>query len=204
MRLKDKAALITGGGRGIGATTALMMLGEGAKVGIVDVNEDAMKKTRETARSKGYDLKTLVGDVTEKDQVERFIGGLCKGVRTDRYPGQQCRNCHIQALFGEDRRGLDKDLEGQSHWPLPLLPGGSKIYGGPKIGEDHQHLFDPRHRSLRPGGDHGLQRFEGSGHQSDQDDGQGIGSLYQCEHGCPGPYPDGDDPAPAGRGQEET
>ena len=74
MRLKDKAALITGGGRGIGATTALMMLGEGAKVGIVDINEDAMKKTRETARSKGYDLKTLVGDITEKEQVERFIG----------------------------------------------------------------------------------------------------------------------------------
>jgi len=74
MRLKDKAALITGGGRGIGATTALMMLGEGAKVGIVDINEDAMKKTRETARSKGYDLKTLMGDITEKEQVERFIG----------------------------------------------------------------------------------------------------------------------------------
>ena len=32
----------------------------------------------ETARSKGYDLKTFVGDVTEKEQVERFIGDFVK------------------------------------------------------------------------------------------------------------------------------
>jgi NAD(P)-dependent dehydrogenase (short-subunit alcohol dehydrogenase family) len=79
MRLKDKAALITGGGRGIGATTALMMLTEGAKVGIVDINEGYMKKTLETAQSKGYDLRTFVGDITEKEQVERFIGDFVKG-----------------------------------------------------------------------------------------------------------------------------
>jgi NAD(P)-dependent dehydrogenase (short-subunit alcohol dehydrogenase family) len=79
MRFKDKAALITGGGRGIGAMTALMMLAEGAKVGIVDINEGYMKKTLETAQSKGYDLRTFVGDITEKEQVERFIGDFVKG-----------------------------------------------------------------------------------------------------------------------------
>jgi 3-oxoacyl-[acyl-carrier protein] reductase len=79
MRFKDKAALVTGGGRGIGATTALMMLTEGAKVGIVDINEGYMKKTLETAQSKGYDLRTFVGDITEEEQVERFIGDFVKG-----------------------------------------------------------------------------------------------------------------------------
>jgi len=78
MRFKDKAALITGGGRGIGATTALMMLAEGGKVGIVDVNEGNMKNVAETARSKGYQLKTLIGDVSKKDQVDRFIGDFVK------------------------------------------------------------------------------------------------------------------------------
>jgi 3-oxoacyl-[acyl-carrier protein] reductase len=78
MRLKDKAALITGGGRGIGATTALLMLAEGARVGIVDVSEANMKKTVETARSRGYDLKTFVGDVSKKDHAERFMADFVK------------------------------------------------------------------------------------------------------------------------------
>jgi 3-oxoacyl-[acyl-carrier protein] reductase len=72
MRLKDKAALITGGGRGIGLTTALLMLAEGAKVGIVEVNEARIRHAQETARSKGLELKAFTGDVTKKDQVEGF------------------------------------------------------------------------------------------------------------------------------------
>jgi 3-oxoacyl-[acyl-carrier protein] reductase len=72
MRFKDKAALITGGGRGIGATTAMMMLAEGAQVGIVDLNETDMAKVAETAKSRGYSLKTLAGNVSKKDQVEHF------------------------------------------------------------------------------------------------------------------------------------
>ena len=88
MRFKDKAAFITGGGRGIGATTALMMLAEGAKVGIVDMNEAHMKKIVETAQSKGYDLKTFVGDIYREGAGGAFHRGLCQGVRQDRYLGQ--------------------------------------------------------------------------------------------------------------------
>ena len=80
MRLKDKTALITGGGRGIGAATALMMLAEGARVGVVDINEDTMRKTGETARARGYDLKTFAGDITEKEQVEHLVGDFVKEV----------------------------------------------------------------------------------------------------------------------------
>jgi 3-oxoacyl-[acyl-carrier protein] reductase len=78
MRFKEKAALITGGGRGIGATTALMMLDEGAKVGIVDVNEANMKRVTEKAKSEGHHLKALIGDVSKKDQVEHFMEAFVK------------------------------------------------------------------------------------------------------------------------------
>jgi len=73
MRFKDKAALITGGGRGIGLTTALLMLGEGAKVGIVEVNETHIQHALETVRSKGFELKAFTGDVSKKASVERFM-----------------------------------------------------------------------------------------------------------------------------------
>ncbi len=73
MRFQGKTALITGGGRGIGATTALMMLAEGGRVGVLDVNQDHLKKVTETARSRGYQLKTFAGDVSKKDQVQSTV-----------------------------------------------------------------------------------------------------------------------------------
>jgi len=78
MKFKEKAALITGGGRGIGLTTALLMLAEGARVGIVEVNEAHTRHALETARAKGFELKAFAGDVSKKDQVERFMAAFIK------------------------------------------------------------------------------------------------------------------------------
>jgi 3-oxoacyl-[acyl-carrier protein] reductase len=73
MRLKDKAALITGGGRGIGATTAMMFAAEGARVGIVDLREDGLKEVAAKAEQKGFEIKTFAGDITQKDQIEKLV-----------------------------------------------------------------------------------------------------------------------------------
>ena len=73
MRLKDKAALITGGGRGIGATTAFFFAEEGARVGVVDIRDEGLKEVVAEARQKGFELKAFVGDVSKKDQIERVI-----------------------------------------------------------------------------------------------------------------------------------
>ena len=73
MRLANKTALITGGGRGIGAATAFLFAQQGATVGILDLNPEHIRSFSEKAKKKALNIKTYTGDVSEKDQVQRVI-----------------------------------------------------------------------------------------------------------------------------------
>jgi 3-oxoacyl-[acyl-carrier protein] reductase len=73
MRLNEKTALITGGGRGIGAATAMLFAAEGARVGIVDLREDGLREVAARAEQKGFEIKPFVGDITQKDQIEKLV-----------------------------------------------------------------------------------------------------------------------------------
>jgi len=79
VRLEDKAALITGGGRGIGAATAFLFAEEGARVGIVDIRDGGLKEVAAEAKQKGFEFKTFVGDVSKKEQIERVMEEFIQG-----------------------------------------------------------------------------------------------------------------------------
>jgi len=53
MRLKDRVAVVTGAGSGIGAASAIAMAREGARVLVVDLNDGAAKKTVEQIEKAG-------------------------------------------------------------------------------------------------------------------------------------------------------
>ncbi len=73
MRLKDKVALITGAGSGIGKEAALLFASEGARVAAVDINPVAAGQTAQTIRAAGGDAIALTADVSKAADCEAMI-----------------------------------------------------------------------------------------------------------------------------------
>jgi NAD(P)-dependent dehydrogenase (short-subunit alcohol dehydrogenase family) len=75
-KLENKVAIITGGAGSIGKTTAKLFLAEGAKVLLVDLNEDALKKAVEELG--GKNVKYTAADVSKSADVQRYVSDAVK------------------------------------------------------------------------------------------------------------------------------
>lgn len=73
MRLKNKVAIITGGGNGIGRATALAFAREGAKVVVADLNLEAANKVVAEISSASGEARSEHVNVAEAAQVERMV-----------------------------------------------------------------------------------------------------------------------------------
>jgi NAD(P)-dependent dehydrogenase (short-subunit alcohol dehydrogenase family) len=73
MRLKDKVALITGAGSGIGRESAFVFAREGAAVVVVDVNDAAGQETVATVEKDGGRAAYCRADVSKAGDCEEMI-----------------------------------------------------------------------------------------------------------------------------------
>ncbi len=73
MRLKDKVALITGAGSGIGRESALLFAREGARVVVVDVDDEAGQETVRLIRENGGEATFVHADVSRAEDVRNMI-----------------------------------------------------------------------------------------------------------------------------------
>jgi NAD(P)-dependent dehydrogenase (short-subunit alcohol dehydrogenase family) len=73
MRLKDKVALITGAGSGIGREAALLFAGEGASVVAVDVAEAAGGETVSRIEAAGGKASFVRADVSKAGEVRAMV-----------------------------------------------------------------------------------------------------------------------------------
>ena len=73
MKLKDKVAIVTGGGRGIGEEIVRLFAKEGASVAIVDKAEEGMKKVANELRFKHGNVIEIKADVTNSSDIERIV-----------------------------------------------------------------------------------------------------------------------------------
>lgn len=69
-RFESRVAFITGGSRGIGKSIAETFANEGAKIAIIDINEEALQEVQSEFKEKGINILAIQANVVKTDEVE--------------------------------------------------------------------------------------------------------------------------------------
>ncbi|CDQ42064.1 MULTISPECIES: 3-oxoacyl-ACP reductase FabG [Virgibacillus] len=72
-RFEGKVVFVTGGSRGIGKGILQLFAEEGAKVAIIDINEQALQETEAEFTEKGYDILALQANVVHAEEVSNAV-----------------------------------------------------------------------------------------------------------------------------------
>jgi NAD(P)-dependent dehydrogenase (short-subunit alcohol dehydrogenase family) len=126
MRLKDKVALITGAGSGIGRESATLFAEEGAAVVAVDIREDAAAATAEAITQAGGRASVFRADVADAADCEAMVA------HAERAFGRLdilFNNAGIMDARDDDAVSTDEDV-----WELTMRVNAKGVYLGCKYG----------------------------------------------------------------------
>ncbi len=73
MKLKDRVAIITGGGTGIGKAISFAFIREGAKIVVAARNLSRLEDTVKEIKAKGGEAKAIQTDITDHEQIKRMV-----------------------------------------------------------------------------------------------------------------------------------
>jgi NAD(P)-dependent dehydrogenase (short-subunit alcohol dehydrogenase family) len=73
MKLKDRVAIITGGGTGIGRAISFAFAREGAKVAVAARNLPRLEETVKAIRAKGGRAIAIQTDITDHEQIKKMV-----------------------------------------------------------------------------------------------------------------------------------
>jgi NAD(P)-dependent dehydrogenase (short-subunit alcohol dehydrogenase family) len=157
---KDKVALVTGAGSGIGRSMALAFAKEGMRLVIVDINSESLESVAEELKKTGAEVMSEVVDVSDRDQMSKLaddayqkfgrVNILCNNAGIG--GGGMFSEIHLEDwdwVLGVDLYGviygihffLKRMLESNEECHIVntasmagLLPGQSSTYGVAKAG----------------------------------------------------------------------
>ena len=72
-RLENKVAIVIGGSGSIGFATAKKNAREGAKVLLVDIDEESLKEKQKEAANDDLEVSYAIADVTKADDVQQYV-----------------------------------------------------------------------------------------------------------------------------------
>jgi len=126
MRLKDKVALITGAGNGIGLETALLFAGEGAAVVAVDLSSKAVNEVADLIQTRGGRSVAVVADVSDSSDCERMVS-----VAEGEFGGLHVlfNNAGIMMSADGDAVSTEEDV-----WDKTMAVNAKGVYLGCKYG----------------------------------------------------------------------
>lgn len=73
MRLKDKVAVVTGGGTGIGMGISRSLAEAGAKVVVAQSTIEKAERAADELRSEGHDVLAVAVDISRRDLVQKLV-----------------------------------------------------------------------------------------------------------------------------------
>lgn len=136
MRLKDKVAIVTGGGSGIGRGIAVLFAKEGAKVVVSGRRLQPLEETVAKIKEEGGEALVVVGDVSVGEQVNELIAKTIQQFgRLDilvNNAGVYLPNDVVSATEDEWNKVMSVDLKGvwlcsKAALPYMLSQGNGKI-----------------------------------------------------------------------------
>jgi len=100
--LKDKTALVTGSGRGIGKAVALAFAKEGAKLVLIALTDSQLQETAKEIKDAGGEAITITADLTDLNQVTQMTNQVRE------------QTAHIDILFNNAGGGIEKNHVAES------------------------------------------------------------------------------------------
>lgn len=130
MRLKNKTAIVTGAGRGIGKAIAIRFAQEGATVIVDDVNDTLGTATAAAITEAGGSATFINADVANPDAAKRLIAAtLAAYGKTDILVNNAiCSTADV--LNNNWEANLAVALRGTNHCTEAVIPAMQKVGGG--------------------------------------------------------------------------